>query len=379
MNKNSVICCFIAEHPDNWEQLLVDEYNLKIRHDGDYAMFNYYFNCDFSQPIVQEARGIIIDVVRMEVVSWPFRKFGNHNESYADKIDWSSARVLEKVDGSIIKLWYDEKKKGWQFSTNATIRAESAPVEEFIGKTFMDVILEADNYADIPFDRLDKSTTYIFELVSPYTRVVIDYGKSSLYHLGTRNNITGAESEVDIGIKKPKAYDIGSLDGCISAARALNGGDEVDQEGFVVVDAAWRRVKVKSPDYIMMNHLKQTNEVSKYNCLALLVEGKQREIEIICDSNPHLLPVFKYYDYRLCELKYQADRIGQLARYLKKEYGEDRAAIAQIIKKHKLSDVGFRALSDESNGSEIFMRQSLEKIIKLIPDYESDDIDKLFE
>ena len=98
MNANSVICNFISLHPNDWEEELKAQYDLKIKREGDLAIFNYSYEADFYQPIVQEARGIIIDTVRLEVVCWPFRKFGNHTEGYVDEIDWNSARVLEKVE-----------------------------------------------------------------------------------------------------------------------------------------------------------------------------------------------------------------------------------------------------------------------------------------
>ena len=104
MNIHSCICSFIAKHPEQWESILRKDYNLKIKKDNTYAIFNYSFDCDFSNPIVQEARGIILDIEALEVVCWPFRKFGNPNASYADPIPWARARVQEKVDGSIIKL-----------------------------------------------------------------------------------------------------------------------------------------------------------------------------------------------------------------------------------------------------------------------------------
>jgi hypothetical protein len=37
---------------------------------------------DYTDPIVQEARGIIIDITNGDVVCWPFRKFGNWQESW---------------------------------------------------------------------------------------------------------------------------------------------------------------------------------------------------------------------------------------------------------------------------------------------------------
>ena len=129
MNEKSHLCNFIKNHPTDWEAILTQSYKIKIKHDGPYAIFVYDTECDFADPIVQESRGIIINTETLTVACWPFRKFGNHNESYADKIDWSSARVLEKVDGSIIKLWFDTLDGIWQFSTNGTIRAERAAID----------------------------------------------------------------------------------------------------------------------------------------------------------------------------------------------------------------------------------------------------------
>ncbi len=383
MNQNSVICKFISEHPEGWEEILMKTYSVKVKKEGRLAIFNYGFDCDFSSPIVQEARGIIIDHEKLEVVSWPFRKFGNHNETYADKIDWNSARVLEKVDGSIIKLWYDEALSKWQFSTNGTIRAERASIDNYLGLYFGDVILRADNYRDIPFDALDRNKTYIFELVSPETQVIVNYGVTSLYHIGTRHNKTGLESEEDIGIKKPASYALTSLEECVKAASLLNSGkkvttaEDVEKEGFVVVDRDYHRVKVKSPDYLMMHRLASTDSLTKRDCLYMLISGDEA-VKTMCEANPAFIPVFKYYDYRLAELKYQSDKLAALARSLYNEYSGDRSAVAKIILNHKLSFVGFRALSSDASGGDIFMAQPIEKIAKHIPDYIPDDLYSLF-
>lgn len=60
MNNASVLCRYLSEHP-NWMEELTDQYQLKIKTDGPYAIFNYNSGCDFADPIVQEARGIILD------------------------------------------------------------------------------------------------------------------------------------------------------------------------------------------------------------------------------------------------------------------------------------------------------------------------------
>lgn len=379
MNTNSYLCRFLAENPEHWESLLTKEHGIKVKREGSFTIFNYGFGCDYADPMVQEARGIILDTEKLEVACWPFRKFGNHNESYADSIDWTSARVQEKVDGSIIKLWYDKRKPGWQFSTNATLRAENASVGEFSRISFYDLICRAENFEDIPFDNLDKDTTYIFELVSPETRIVVPYETTTLYHIGTRHNLTGQETDTDIRIRKPEMYRIHSLSECVETAIALNQkeDEEIRAEGFVVVDSNWNRVKVKSPDYIAKHHLMQMKSIPKKECIQMLL-SEAEEIAVACQANPELIPVFKFYDYQLARLRHLADRLGTLAKQLYEEYSQDRSAVAKVLQKHPLAWVGFRCIESNRKGSEFLMQLPLERICKLIPEYQEDDLSVLF-
>ena len=375
MTEKSLLCNFIKENSDDFLTLLYKNYNIKAKIENNLAIFNYGHACDFSSPLVQEARGIIINIDTLEVVCWPFRKFGNYGESYADEIDWDSARVLEKVDGSIVKLWYDKRVEKWQFSTNGMIRAEEAEVDNTsLPITFGQVIEKAENFGDIPFSALDKDKTYIFELVSPYTRVVIDYGKTYLYHLGTRSNLTGLESDEDIGIEKPRSYPISDLKSCISAVLNMNKGtDEIEEEGFVVVDKYFRRIKVKSPDYLVKNKLLQTSSLSKEECIEMLLTDSPK-MALLTEARPDLIPYFKYYDYKLSELRCSAGKLATLARGLYREYDGDRAAVAKVILRHKLSAIGFLALDREGAGEELLLSYPKEKLLKLIDDYIPDDV-----
>ncbi len=378
MNKNSYLCKFIAENPDDWQQRLERDYYIKCKRDGDLAIFNYGYECDFANPLVQEARGIIINVNTLEVVCFPFRKFGNHNEYYADGIDWESARVQEKVDGSIIKLWYNELTERWQFSTNGLINAERATVEGQASLTFGEVIRMADNYGKIPFDTLSRDCTYIFELVSPYTKVIVDYGKTTLYHIGTRNAKSGLESDTDIGIKKPESYPLRSLEECLEAAKALNQtSDEVGAEGYVVVDKDFNRVKVKSPDYLMQHRLRLSADASKKTCV-MLVLGPKAELDIAMRLNPSLLPHLKYYDYKICEIIHEARMLTDLAKKLLIEYSGDRGAMARIISKHPLGTIAFRSIDRNTDARELLLQLPIEKVLSLIPTYEPSDLSDLF-
>lgn len=383
MNKNSKLCCFISEHED-WRDILKDEYKIVIKEEYPLAIFNYGIDCDFADPIVQEARGIIINLETLNVVCWPFRKFGNYNEIYADKIDWNTARVQDKIDGSIIKLWWDNTARKWQFSTNGTINAETALANQMTQETFLDVIKKADNYNEIVLRLADlsKDHTFIFELVSPETQVVVKYPVSHLYHIGTRNNISGMEINSDIGIEKPKEYFLKSLDDCLSAAYDLNKSDDglihdVKKEGFVVVDDNWNRIKIKSPDYLMLHRMSSNSNFSKERIVGMIRDGVV-SIPSICDDFPNYAHYFKFYDFKISELEYQAKVFCDLTDRIYEEYSHERKAVANIIKKHRLAGLGFKHLDSGKSGCELLEEMPLSQYCKYIPDYKPERLSSLF-
>lgn len=372
MNYNSKICNLINENKENWRSLLSD-LKISVKEEGDLAIFNYEITSDFFNPVVQEARGIIINVKTLEVVCWPFRKFGNYSESYADKIDWETALVLEKIDGSIIKLWFDDSLDKWQFSTNGTIRAENANVDGQYNLTYDQVIYSAENFSTINFESLNKNYTYIFELVSPKTQVVINYEKTLLYHTGTRNNLTGEELNEDIGVIKPQAFLLNNLEKCVEAVVKLNENlSAVEKEGFVVVDKNWHRIKIKSPDYVMIHHVSNKRLFSKEVVLNILI-NEPNKLESVLSNFPTYSAVIKFYDYKLEELKFNANRIGEFAKKLYSELSFDRKALASIINKHPLYWVAYICIDRNLTGKEVIEQTPIGKILKYIPDYNLED------
>lgn len=383
MNKNSKLCCFISEH-ENWRDILKDEYKITVKEEYPFAIFNYGIDCDFSNPIVQEARGIIIDLDNLEVACWPFRKFGNYNESYADKIDWNTARVQDKIDGSIIKLWWNRMTGKWQFSTNGTINAGTALANQMTQETFLDVIRKADNYNEIilRLPIFNKDYTFIFELVSPETQVVVKYPKQHLYHIGTRCNISGQEMDSDIGIEKPKEYKLKSLDDCVTAASELNKSDDgqvhgVKKEGFVVVDGNWSRIKVKSPDYLMLHRMSSNANFSKERIIGM-IRDRTVSVQDICEDFPNFAHYFKFYDFKIAELEYQVKVFCDLTDRIYEEYSHERKTVANIIKKHRLAGLGFKHLDNGKSGCELLKEMPLSQYCKYIPDYQPERLSELF-
>lgn len=309
MTPNSLISNIMYNNTDTWTNYFATNYpDIKIKYLGPYAIFNYDICSNFNDPVIQEARGIIIDIRTFDVVCWPFRKFGKYNDRYADKIDWESAKVQEKIDGSIIKLWYSDIFGKWMWSTNSTIDSKLAFINQERTKTFFDIILQTDEFYKIAsvLEILDHSCTYIFELVSLQTQVVVPYNKSRLYLIGLRNNITGIEYDDDITLKnipKPRQYDFKNTLECKEYLSKIKTNSF---EGFVVVDKDFNRVKIKSDMYMMLHGLSTNDNISTKSLIDLLLFDKINIIEV-CKTIVKLAPIIKHYDKVLHEYFSEAD------------------------------------------------------------------------
>lgn len=263
----------IRFNPD-WEEIIAAApYYIKTTWDGDYAILKYnQLASDFNEQIVRECRGCIFYLPKRnhawaDIVCYPFEKFGNYGESYVPSIDWDHARVQEKVDGSLIKVWHH--KNEWHISTNGTIDARKAPTS-IEGVSFYDVFMRAleknGNSQDF-FDSLDITYTYMFELVSPETRVTIEYPEAAIYYLGARSMSTFLEEAypkrtLDYKffpfVKLPKVYHLSTLETCIDAVNAMG----ANEEGFVVCDDFFNRIKIKSPEYLIASKIRNNGALT---------------------------------------------------------------------------------------------------------------------
>lgn len=376
---------FIKNHPLLWEEALTQEpYNLKIKRDEAFphliSLSYDMINSDFSEPIVKEARGIIIDIEDIYnpiVVCQAFNKFFNYGEEQAAEIDWSTARVQEKVDGSLVKLWYYNKIDKWILSSNSCIQASKAELASGynLEKLFLMVIRKYDCKSIEEFiDRffLVPFHTYIFELVSPYNQVVVQYSEPDIYFIGARQHWGNINREVDLSdnmflreIKQPKSYSLSTLEDCIEAAKVLNTDGKVENEGFVVVDANWNRVKIKSPDYVAMHHL--ANGFSREDLLHIIRVGEVKEV----------LNYFPKYEMIIKEMardygSYQRNLIKRnfAARKRWKELNQDRKAFAIEYSKKNFPEV-FKLLDMDWKWNDYLKGLTDKQLLKNIDKYKA--------
>ena len=358
---------FIKEHSDWREVLSKKPYSIKIKDDGPYTLFMYnQIESDFYNPIVKECRGVILDISGEEprVVCRAFDKFGNYGEGYADEIDWESARVQEKVDGSIMKLWFDNGK--WHVSTNSCIDAFKANLSN-TNLNFGSLFTQA--FPTELLVEMDQDYTYIFELVSPYNRVVINYGKTAIYSLGKRNNLTGEEVDAeDLGLPRPDSYPLSSLEDCIEAAAALNDmdSDEVNYEGFVVVDKFYHRIKIKSPLYVSKHHvLTKTPSLTD-----LVIVYLRNETEEFLTYFPNYWHAFNLIYFYFSDLNYYLFK----ARLEWGAMNKDRKEFALAHKGDPFSRFYFDAIKYEDWSIERVKALPHEELARIIKNYYGDNI-----
>lgn len=275
---------FIHEHKD-WETLLSSApYNLKISWDDGFVLFKYnQINSDFNEKICREARGLILDSTdNFKVVRLAFERFFNLGESFAATIDWDTAISNEKLDGSLMSVWFARGK--WHLSTNSTIDAFKTPLSG-IGpyKTFGELfesVLPLSWFENNVSNRI-AHMCYTFELVSPHNKVVINYPKTKVYLLSIRNMNTLVEYPLDevaefakrFSLTMPQFYYMNDEDGFRRLVEQMPEG----HEGIVVRDAAGRRVKIKTPLYFKMHRAKNNGVITLERIVDLILKNDDEE------------------------------------------------------------------------------------------------------
>lgn len=246
-------------------------------------------NSPFAEPLVRECRGIILDEADgWRVVARAFDKFFNHGEGHAAPIDWKTARVQEKVDGSLCMLyWYGDK---WHVATTGTpdgsgdVHGGGLTFAELFWRTFKSMGLKLPHEHDDSWRR--HRVSFVFELTSPHNRVVVRHREARLTLLAARQ-VEGVRS-FDHEYQHPELYvrhlaDMyptvreHPLQSFEQIAATFQHLDPLSTEGYVVVDDAFRRVKVKHPGYVALHQMKGDGMTDK-RALEVVRAGETAEV-----------------------------------------------------------------------------------------------------
>lgn len=228
-----------------FEQMLDGRYIKVTPHPHlDLRILNYTSKAQFDRmwnAVTRTCRGLIVDADD-RIVARPFGKFFNVGE-HNGPLPGGPVTVSDKLDGSLGILY--PAAEGYAVATRGSFVSDQA---DHATKVF------TERYAD-QFDP-DPQLTYLFEVIYPANRIVVDYGRTDdLVLLGA----------VDIasGISRPLGQVAGHWPGPVadvlphsSLEEALAAEPRPNAEGLVVhFHDQDLRLKLKQDDYVRLHRL----------------------------------------------------------------------------------------------------------------------------
>lgn len=264
-------------------------------YEEDYIVILNYDQIDSpkSDPRVIECRSLILSFPNFGVVSRKFDRFFNHGECpefYTD-FDFSRAIVQEKVDGSLIGIYYNPMISRHEISTRGMAKSEG---EHLYYNTFRDCVLDTIGVNESKFQSvanhiMNKQFTYVFECIGPKNRIVKKYDRAELVLLAVIDNETGRTMDSDfcektiyefqqynLNIRLPAVYEASDADSILSMVSEFKDLDE----GVVAFDpVANKRIKIKSKTYVVAHQLRGNDPVpTRKNLLTVIFEGEVDEL-----------------------------------------------------------------------------------------------------
>ena len=269
----------VQQHPE--AELYIYNYTPKTQYD---RVWN---------EVTLQCRGLILNAAA-EIAARPFPKFFNLGEMENQYIPNEPFEVYEKMDGSLgILYWLEDQAfiatRG-SFASDQAIRATA---------------MLRDKYEDA-LERLDRSRTYLFEIIYPENRIVVDYGDSeALVLLAVLDTQTGRD------------FPLGNI--CFPVVKRLDGIQDINQlkqleednrEGFVVKFQSGLRYKIKFEEYLRIHRI--VTQVSSISIWEYLATGQP--IEQILERVPdefyqwvHLMKGSLQESYELIEKQCKQD------------------------------------------------------------------------
>lgn len=284
-------------------------------------------------PIVQECRGLILDESdNWKVVSYPFKRFYNYGQNNAEEaIDWSTAVVQEKLDGSLLQLFY----YGSEWLVATTGKADASGVVNGFEFTFEQLFWKIFNELNYNLPKSSLNLTYLFELCTIYNKVVVEYKEPRLILLGIRCLTTYNEYRLTNAIRNDfnwelvKQYKLTTIEQILNYLKTTKGNE---LEGVVVVDNKFNRIKIKSEEYVALHHIR-SNINTPYALLEVIRKNETEE----------LLVYFKELTEEINNLDSKYKLLIRLISFCWNRYKDldDRKMFALCVKNYSFSDCLF--------------------------------------
>jgi T4 RnlA family RNA ligase len=266
------------KHPEH--NLYIYNYAAKVQYDG---LWN---------EITLQCRGLIMNE-QHAIIARPFPKFFNLEEM--ETLPALNFDVYEKMDGSLGILYWANNKP--HIATRGSFVSEQAiKASELLHTKYKGTL-----------HLLKKELTYLFEIIYPANRIVVNYGnQEELVLLAIIETATGKELPiVDIGFPIVKKYP------SHTDIRLLKKLEQDNQEGFVIRFENGQRVKVKFEEYVRLHRI--VTQVSSRTIWEFLKDKKP--MTELLDKVPD-----EFYDWLKKTIHKMESQFGEIESICKHEF-----------------------------------------------------------
>lgn len=245
---------------------------VSIKEDGPYRLYCYTQKCVVDNRWNETtllARGLVIDVEKSFVAATCMSKFFNLFERGVgiEDLPIQTFVAYEKLDGSLIHVWYDFYANKWRATSKGSFNSDQAIwAQKFINKH------------GIP-ESISKNITLVCEAIYPENKIVIDYnGIEALFIIAAYDNYSMRELSYDayawyfsnqVNYRFPNTENFNSINDIVEHVKTF----DKNREGFVIRYASGLRIKIKGEEYLRIH-----KALSNFTPLAIY------EVLLLCDN-----------------------------------------------------------------------------------------------
>jgi hypothetical protein len=215
----------------------------------DLTIYNYSQKTQYEKywnETTLACRGLVMNS-KGKIVAYPFPKFFNSSELSEETIPQLPFETYEKMDGSLgVFFWYPD-----------SVTEELVPVFASRGSfTSEQAVKGWEMLQKYPFKNLYPFHTYLFEIIYPENRIVVDYGgEEKLVLLSVYHNSGREISREDIEDHLKDSFDLVKAYNLTESWKHLMSLDEPNREGFVIRFSNGFRMKVKFAEYVRLHRI----------------------------------------------------------------------------------------------------------------------------
>ena len=323
MNSIPLVVDYLRTH--SFAQLN-EEYGIKASAKPGEYMFSLNYDQIESKAcqIVNECRGLILategkplqegqitgsdPVGETYVMARPFDRFFNHGDVNAAPVNFDDPNTIffEKLDGTLCILYFNPELDEWHVATRAVPMADKTitgwgdwTFRKLFEKALVDTLFNSgiigkDVSPSVAFNvwtkNLNKNNTYCFELTTPLNRIVVHYPDYRVHLLGCRETATGKEFPIVSMFKSSGFHGVSvcpshKLSNLKELLDFVGSKSPMEQEGIVVCDSAFNRVKVKSLAYLAYNRVRDSAANSPRAVMELILSEKIDDVMPVLEAH----------------------------------------------------------------------------------------------